>query len=468
MFKKLRLRTQLNIGFALVITLLVIVSGTAYWGLQASFKGFGEYRAIGRNSLQVAEFEERLLNARLAIQKYINQENSDYAKQYQDFSTEMHEQAKRLKNTVDSEHVKMAESIDQLINKYDSSFTQAVTLTQQKNEIIRDMAELGLDMRRIVESVIENAAKENNAELLMSAGKVENQLLIAHYALLKYVQSRLRADFDQAKEEIASKLEAVKDEMDVRAEKAGDSYRELLEDFEKIHKSYLGMLPKLLDSIEQADDITKNTLAQLGGAISKTTQELRTQYRTAQDHLGPQVQQSNEVAVAVVTWLSIGAVLLGIALAWLLVRAIRRPIGGEPMDLAALTERIAQGDLTVHFESTGKETGIYAAMRDMVAQLKNMVGQVSRTTSQVSAASAEIARGSSDLSQRTEEQASALEETASSMEELTGTVKQSAENAGQANQPARRGARASRARRPGGGASGGGDGGDPPEQQADR
>lgn len=89
MFKKLRLRTQLNIGFALVITLLVIVSGTAYWGLQASFKGFGEYRAIGRNSLQVAEFEERLLNARLAIQKYINQENSDYAKQYQDFSTEM-------------------------------------------------------------------------------------------------------------------------------------------------------------------------------------------------------------------------------------------------------------------------------------------------------------------------------------------------------------------------------------------
>ena len=38
------------------------------------------------------------------------------------------------------------------------------------------------------------------------------------------------------------------------------------------------------------------------------------------------------------------------------------------------------------------------------------------------------------ISQRTEEQASALEQTASSMEELTSTVKQSADNAGQANQ----------------------------------
>jgi len=135
---------------------------------------------------------------------------------------------------------------------------------------------------------------------------------------------------------------------------------------------------------------------------------------------------------------SISMLLAGLALAvllsWLTARAIRRPIGGEPAEMAALTQQIAQGDLTVQFTATGKETGIYAAMRDMASQLKEMVGKVNESTSQVASASSEIARGSSDLSQRTEEQASALEETASSMEELTGTVKQSAENAGQANQ----------------------------------
>jgi methyl-accepting chemotaxis protein len=46
----------------------------------------------------------------------------------------------------------------------------------------------------------------------------------------------------------------------------------------------------------------------------------------------------------------------------------------------------------------------------------------------------EISAGNSNLSLRTEEQAASLEETASSMEEMTTTVKQNADNAGQANQ----------------------------------
>ena len=109
-------------------------------------------------------------------------------------------------------------------------------------------------------------------------------------------------------------------------------------------------------------------------------------------------------------------------------------IGGEPVEMAGLTERIAQGDLTVQFTHTGKETGVYAAMQNMALQLKKMVLQVTQATAQVRSAAAEIAQGSADLSQRTEQQASALEETASSMEQLTGTVKQSAANADQANQ----------------------------------
>ena len=138
------------------------------------------------------------------------------------------------------------------------------------------------------------------------------------------------------------------------------------------------------------------------------------------------IELINEVSMVV-------GIVLAALLAWLTTRSIRRPIGGEPAEMAALTQRIAQGDLTVSFENTGKETGIYAAMREMASRLKDMVATISQSTAQVSAAAAEIARGSGDLAQRTEEQASALEETASSMEELTGTVKQSAENAGQAN-----------------------------------
>ena len=144
--------------------------------------------------------------------------------------------------------------------------------------------------------------------------------------------------------------------------------------------------------------------------------------------------QLGNIYFSIVLGLMAGLVGFFIWFYWMFDRKIQQPLGAEPHVMMDITQHIANGDLTSQFTNTGKEMGIYAALKTMAGQLKEMIRKVNETTSQVASASSEIAQGSSDLAQRTEEQASALEETASSMEELTGTVKQSAENAGQANQ----------------------------------
>jgi len=263
------------------------------------------------------------------------------------------------------------------------------------------------------------------------ASALKAQFMSGRIAVFRYIRSHVRDDFEKAQEEIITRVDQ---QEKILSEKMGARYRTQLEQFTKEHDAYKALLPTLLQAIEKSNDLIKNALERIGLEVTNATDNLKSSRKAAQDALGPQVQHANELAVSVVTWLSVGAVLLGVALAWLLVRIIRRPIGGEPAEMAALTQQIAHGDLTVQFADTGKETGIYAAMREMAGQLKDMVGQVTQATAQVNSAAAEIAQGSADLAQRTEEQASALEETASSMEELTSTVKQSAENAGQANQ----------------------------------
>jgi methyl-accepting chemotaxis protein len=131
----------------------------------------------------------------------------------------------------------------------------------------------------------------------------------------------------------------------------------------------------------------------------------------------------------IVLLVTVGAIAV---IAWLLTRGITRPLRAA----LVASNRIADGDLGVAINVGSRdETGqLLAAMQTMAARLKDMATQVSQATDHVSSVAAEIAQGSGDLAQRTEEQASALEETAASMEELTGTVKQSADNAGQANQ----------------------------------
>jgi methyl-accepting chemotaxis protein len=97
-------------------------------------------------------------------------------------------------------------------------------------------------------------------------------------------------------------------------------------------------------------------------------------------------------------------------------------IGGD------LSKRIALGDKAGFFELAGRGVNQLADnMADIVRQVKEASGEIFRSAK-------EIAGGNSNLQQRTEEQSASLEETASSMEEMTQTVRQNADNAGEANQ----------------------------------
>ncbi|NOX08569.1 MAG: HAMP domain-containing protein [Gammaproteobacteria bacterium] len=97
---------------------------------------------------------------------------------------------------------------------------------------------------------------------------------------------------------------------------------------------------------------------------------------------------------------------------------------------------MAEGDLNQQVR--GDYPGQLALLKDSInnslVNQRRVVTEVRQAVQQISTGASEIARGNMDLSQRTEEQASSLEETASSMEEMTAVVKQSADNAHQANQ----------------------------------
>jgi methyl-accepting chemotaxis protein len=433
MFKNIKLRTQLNLGFATIIVLLVVVAGTAYWGLKGAFDGFTEYRRIARMTKEVGTFQDRMLNVRLAVKDFIAKENDQAVQSYQKEFDQMRADVTRLKGEIKNpERLKLITFIDEQAAKYDETFKKVVESSQHRRMIVDLMNKDGVAIRQTVSETIALSAKSNSIELATLAGQLQEQVMLGRLHLVKYLESHAAADYDRALDEMKVKAETLADTL---FHKGTDSdLRALHERFDQSHGEYLALMQSVRDLTVQVDGWVQDGLNQIGPAVAKATEELVGAYGKTQDELGPRVQRENELAVSVVTGLSAGAVLLGIFLAWLLVRVIRRPIGGEPAEMAALTQQIAHGDLTARFENTGRETGIYAAMRDMAAQLRDMVSQVSSATDQVSSAAGQIAQGSADLAQRTEEQASALEETASSMEELTSTVKQSAENAGQANQ----------------------------------
>ncbi|WP_433695917.1 methyl-accepting chemotaxis protein [Paraburkholderia phenoliruptrix] len=122
------------------------------------------------------------------------------------------------------------------------------------------------------------------------------------------------------------------------------------------------------------------------------------------------------------------------AIAWAVLRSVRRMLGGEPAYAAYVAHEIAGGNLAVHFDVAGSQTGsLLAALGEMKARLAAMIAEIQSASRSIALGSAEIAQGNLDLSQRTEEQAASLQQTAASMEQITATVKQNADHAQHAN-----------------------------------
>ncbi len=152
----------------------------------------------------------------------------------------------------------------------------------------------------------------------------------------------------------------------------------------------------------------------VAGTIAATTQTLR-----------------NDARQALWLYVIIAVAASGIAIlvATLIVHSITRPL------IRALNSIETSGnDLTRRLDVPGNDelSRLYLAFIDASAATEALVAELKQNAQSVEVASREIAQGNQDLAQRTEEQSASLVQTASSMEEITATVRQSTDNAHQA------------------------------------
>ncbi|NBI45521.1 MULTISPECIES: methyl-accepting chemotaxis protein [Burkholderia] len=126
--------------------------------------------------------------------------------------------------------------------------------------------------------------------------------------------------------------------------------------------------------------------------------------------------------------------LLVSAIAYMMVRSVRRTLGGEPAHATEIASHIANGQLQLEFDVSRAAPGsLIATLAGMRERLVAMIAEIHTASQAIAHGAGEIAQGNLDLSQRTEQQAASLQETAASMEQITGTVKQNADNARHAN-----------------------------------
>ena len=427
---------QLRLSFSLLIILLVVVSLSGYYGLNSAQSGFTKYRGLALETNLSGRMQANLLYARIGVIKYLSDSSPSILKEYD-------ERMDKLDSFFDTADTKvtdpdrrriLAKSRD-LLKQYDNAFKDVQGLIAQRHEVVNNrLNPEGKDIRLQFTRLLDKLNDMNHSQELYAIAKAEEFLLLGRLYVVKYLVTNSETDKKRAELELKQNLLAIIDE-DI------SKFPEITAELNGIKgsvKSYLSAFDNITQIISARNDIITQKLNPIGAQVADNLENLKLGVKSKQDEIGPEVKNTTEFLLSVVTVISVIAVICGLVLAATLPIVIRRPIGGEPLEIAAVAERIANGDFTQQFDGKSEATGIYASMAAMSNNLSMAIsGVVStghRLTEQAQLSSTIAGETQDVVSQqkdRSAQIATALNEMAYSIQEV---VKLSGSSASSANE----------------------------------
>ncbi|AAQ57944.1 methyl-accepting chemotaxis protein [Chromobacterium violaceum] len=146
------------------------------------------------------------------------------------------------------------------------------------------------------------------------------------------------------------------------------------------------------------------------------------QLRVAAEEFSQSQQRAAFSHAANIALIAVGVV-VGFLLAWVIVRGLLSELGGEPRDVVALAERIAEGDLDQKLAvKPDDHHSIVASMARMQSALIQLVRNMQDITLRLSNSATELAAASEQVATSAEEQTRAASSMSASVEQLSVSI----------------------------------------------
>ena len=376
-------------GFALVLLLMLVVGGIAYWGLSSASSGFTEYREMARDANLAGELQANMLMVRMNVKDFLISGSQKDIDQYQEYLEQMNGFLETAQMEIkDPERARLIEEIDDALKEYSASFEKVALLMKERNRLVHEVLDIkGPALEASLTDIMTSADEDQVTAGAFHGGLALKRLLLARLYTVKFLDSNDAKTVDRVSEEF-SKMQAQLDTL--KKELRNPTRRKLLEDVSEGKQIYAKAFSELVNVINERNTIISGTLDRIGPEVAAGVEHVKKDIKGVQDTLGPELVANNNRAVTLMIIISAAALVLGIFLAVVITRGITGPL-----------------NRTIEGLSSGAE-------------------QVASASEQVSASSQSLAEGAS-------EQAAAIEETSASLEEMAAMTKQNADNAGQAN-----------------------------------
>ena len=311
------------------------------------------------------------------------------------------------------------------INTYNDTFGKIVSLMKKRDDLVNNTLDVkGPYMEKQLTEIMRSADRDKDTEAAFLSGLALRNLLLARVYVIKYLLNNNQASADRVNREFDAfntQLNALDRSLQNRGRRSN------LRNIQEAKTQYESAFKQVVESITERNNLKLTSLDPTGRKVAKDTEELKLDIKAEQDELGPRLQASNERAVSLVITVTIIAILIGIFMAWVITRAVTRPVN----KILGFTQMFGAGDLTAHLDiDTKDEIGTMAdSLRSAVDRIKATLVEITTAIGNIASASEEVSATAQSMSQGASEQAASVEETSASLEQMSASINQNTENA---------------------------------------
>ncbi len=446
-FTNRRINTKIMIGFAAVLALLATLSVMSYRGFGKVSEGFGVFNQRVKVVSIARDVDRGFVAFRRFVREFAlsgDEKLIAEARQRQEVLTKSIKQGlDEIKNP--ERRARMVE-IGEQYEKYAKNFDKLVALKQEQNKLTKEVLDpLGLKSRAEIEELQTMAvAKAGNSNTMILAGEALKQLLLVRLNVNKLLGRHEESSAQGAEKALAALKTAM------TAFGAGIVNDEVRKVFVAVNgnvEKYTEAYHKAAHNAHEVETLSNGEMAKEAQAIAAAAESIKESGVAEQAKIEHETEELIGVTENMILIIAISSMILGIALAWLIGRAISKPVVG----LCAGMRELADGNFAVVLPGLGRgdEVGDMAqavetfkvkaeqkaraeaeakAQQDQIAAQQRKAEMIKLADSFESAVG-EIVETVSSASTELEASASTLTATAERAQELTTTVAAASEEA---------------------------------------
>lgn len=435
----LSLRSKIGFSFGFILLLLAAASIAGFSGLQHAESGFVKYRELARDTNLSGRLQANMLKVRMSVKNFLISHDKAELQQYGQRMALMDQFLAQSKQAIENpERSNLINETDLLLRKYKSVFAQVVKLVEKEDQLYYDvLVKQGPIMRKSITELRGLAHQSADAGKLYIVGNLQEDLLIARLYLVRFMEKGHVEDYNVAIKKLDEVLKSHLLDLNRSVMSVQESM--WLSEFDQARRLYLQATQEIYVAQTQRNKFVSDTLDVIGPQVAKNVEQVKLSVMAEQDLLGPMLQSRNHQDLIFVAVISLFAVVLGVFFAFLITRAITRPI----LDAVLFANTLANGDLSKELHCTrGDEVGkLNHSLGDTTRKLRSIISEITMASSNMSSSAEELAvlteqakTGTLQQQEETDQVATAVTEMAYTAQHVASNASQAAESAANANQ----------------------------------